>query len=271
MRVVSAIVAVAAALLFVSCTQGSEQSASRQKLLAEQDKPVIADEIGNALATARSGQEAEFRKYETSDLERLKADFAAQSQPRREAELQAEQTLWRKELLTPCAAMDSTDRPEVCIAVQGPTRLAFGQPVPLLIRWRNLPRGANIRLFVRNAAPAGERWQYAGPNGAILPDFRADTPSGTATLAWDGKSTWCAPGDMPMLCDNGEVGSFVVRAGILSGNDPFWPSWPALHPIPTQWFALDETPPIELTGPIRALRKAGGSSFGLVKIPHCEN
>jgi len=262
MRLLPSIIVIASALLLAARQQDSELSASRQTLLLEQGKPVINDEIGNALAAARSEREVEFRANEASDLERMKTDFAVQSQERREAELKAERTLWREERLTPCASTGSADKPEICIVPLGPTKLTFGQRVPLRIRWRNLPHAAHIRLFVRNAAPAGERWQYAGSNGAILPDFRASTSSGTATLVWDGKSTWCAPGDMPMLCDTGEVGSFVIRAAILSGTDPFWPSWPDRRPTPTRWLALDETPPIELTGDIRAFRNLGRSSFG---------
>lgn len=257
MRLLPTIIVISSALVLAACSETSEPSASRQKL-----GPIIDDQIGNALAAARSKREAEARAYEASDLQRMRADFEARSEERREAELKAERTLWREELLTPCAVMGNAQRPEICIEPSGPTKLTLGQPVSLRIRWRNLPHSAYIRLFVRNAAPAGERWQYAGPSGAILPDFRAETPSGTTTLAWYGKSTWCAPSDMPMLCDNGEVGSFVVRAGILSGTDPFWPSWPDMHPTPTRWLALHETSPIELTGNTRTFSRFGRSSFG---------
>ncbi len=235
--------------------------------VAEQRGPVSRDALGLALQTERIERERSRAQYAELDRKHERQRYEENAAARRAAEIERERQIWLPEIVTPCGRNRSDTRPAICVERSGPERRPLGTSVTLRLKWRNLPEGAYIRLWVRNGAAAGERWQYAGPNGAIVPDFAASAPSGTTVLQWDGKSTWCAPADLPMLCDNGEIGTYVVRAAILTGTDPFWPSWPARNPKPVQWLAVSETAPIAFSGNPRIFDNVPNVVFGPVNGP----
>lgn len=235
--------------------------------VVEQRGPVSEDVLGRALRAERIERERSMAQYADQDRTNERARFAEDAASRRMAELEHERRTWLPESITPCGQPQTTARPTICVERIGSANRQLGTPVELKLTWRNLPRGAYIRLWVISGAPAGNRWQYAGPSGAIIPDFEATDRSGATVLRWDGKSTWCAPADAPMLCDNAEIGEYVVRAGILTGTDPFWPSWPDRNPRPVNWLALSETAPIIFTGNPRVFDHVARTSFGPVNGP----
>jgi hypothetical protein len=235
--------------------------------VADQRGPVSADAVGRALQNERVERERSMARYAETDNRHERERYEKDAAARRAAELEREQQIWRSDRITTCRDTRAVSRPIICVERIGPENRQLNAPVDLQLTWSNLPHGAYIRLWVRNGAAAGERWQYAGPNGAIVADFVASAPSGTRVLHWDGKSTWCAPADLPMLCDNGEVGEYVVRAAILTGTDPFWPSWPAQNPTPVRWLALSETTPIAFTGNPRVFDRLPSITFGPVNGP----
>jgi hypothetical protein len=156
---------------------------------------------------------------------------------------------WEEAAETPCAGFGRGSAPQLCIEHLGPDSAAIGTPVTYRVRWRNLPDRAYIRVWSRNAALAGKRWAYMGPQGAIAQQSLGDAPAGDVRAIWDGRSIYCAPADAPMMCDAGEVGRYVLRAAIMTGSDPFWPSWPPMNPVPVVRHARSETRPFTLHGP----------------------
>lgn len=235
--------------------------------VVEQRGPVSEDVLGRALQAERIKRERSMARYADEDSANQRRRFEDDAVSRRKAELEHEQKTWLPKSITPCGQAQTTARPTICVERLGSASRQLGAPVELKLTWRNLPQSAYIRLWVINGASAGYRWQYAGPSGAIIPDFKALNPSGTTVLRWDGKSTWCAPADAPMLCDNAEIGEYVVRAGILTGSDPFWPSWPDRKPEPVTWLALSETAPIAFTGNPRVFDNVLTTAWGPVNGP----
>ncbi|MEO6216879.1 MAG: hypothetical protein ABIO86_12680 [Sphingomonas sp.] len=175
---------------------------------------------------------------------------------RRDMELRAEAML-RTVPITPCNQPVQAGRPQLCLKLAGSAEFPFGQPVPLRLAWRNLPQGAYIRVWAESAAPAGTRFLYAGPTGAITAESFGGKPAGEAGFVWDGKSVYCAPADLPMMCDAGQVGKFVLHAEILTGSDPFWPSWPPQHPVPVRHLAMAAPVVVTITGPPRPFGRPG--------------
>ncbi len=149
---------------------------------------------------------------------------------------------------TPCAVFGAGPAPQVCVELLSSPSTTLDEPVRLRLRWRGLPADGYIRLAVQSAAPAGTRYRYAGPSGAITADPIAGQPDGEKIVTWDGKGVYCAPADAPMMCDAGQVGRFTIRARMLTGNDPWWPSWPAQNPVPVKWLARSDAVDIEFTG-----------------------
>jgi len=238
-----------------------------QAPITEQRGPVSADALGLALQAERIERERSTAEYADTDRKSERERYEADAAARRTAEIERERQVWRPEKITGCHVSTEVSRPYLCVERIGAKARPLGEVVALRLTWGNLPAGAYIRLWVRNGAEAGERWQYAGPNGAIVPDFVASAPSGTTVLRWDGKSVWCAPSDIPMQCDVGEVGEYVVRAAILTGTDPFQPGWPAQNPTPARWLALSETAPIAFTGNPHVFEHVPTSTFGPVNGP----
>jgi len=173
-----------------------------------------------------------------------------------EAELKRERE-WTAGPMTPCTEFGRGTKPQVCIEHAGPANALLGSPVEYRVRWRNLPRKAYIRVWSRNAAPAGQRWRYMGPQGAIDGNVLGGSAEGDERRTWDGRSIYCAPSDAPMMCDVGEVGRYVLRAAVLTGSDPFWPSWPPLEPVPVRYHAQSETAPFALDGPPQPVARPG--------------
>jgi hypothetical protein len=60
-----------------------------------------------------------------------------------------------------------------------------------------------------------------------------------------------------MMCDAGQVGTFVLHAEILTGSDPFWPSWPPQHPVPVRHLAMAAPVVVTMTGPPRPFGRPG--------------
>jgi hypothetical protein len=176
-----------------------------------------------------------------------RAEYEKWGEGRAAAELEVERK-WQSGPLTPCASFGSGSAPQVCIEHVGPATVPIGTPVAYRVRWRNLPGGAYIRVWSRNAAEAGQRWKYMGAQGAVAPQALGGGAEGGERVTWDGRGVYCAPADMPMMCDSGEVGRFVLRAAIMTGSDPFWPSWPPIDPIPVVVRAQSETEPFVLDG-----------------------
>jgi hypothetical protein len=182
---------------------------------------------------------------------------------RHEQELGAEK-LRRAIPVTPCDQAAKAGQPQVCLKLAGRAEFPFGQPVPLRLSWRNLPPGAYIRVWADNAAPAGTRFLYAGPQGAITPGVFGGKPDGGAPFVWDGRSVYCAPADLPTMCDVGDVGQFALHADILTGSDPYWPSWPPQHPVPVRTLATAAPVTVTMTGAPRSFGSRGtryGSSL----------
>lgn len=173
--------------------------------------------------------------------------YAQSAEERRSGELRAEAD-WEQVRSTPCADFGVGTAPQLCIEYVGPPTITIGTPVTYRVRWRNLPAGGYIRVWSRNAAPAGERWKYMGAYGAVSPETLGGKASGDVRVSWDGRSIYCAPADGPMMCDAGEVGRYVLRAAIMTGSDPFWPSWPARNPVPVERYARSETASFTLEG-----------------------
>ena len=169
---------------------------------------------------------------------------------RRDLELRGE-AMRRAIPITPCDQPVQAGRPQVCLKLARSAEFPFGQPVPLRLTWRNLPPDAYIRVWAQSAAPTGTRYLYAGPSGAITAESFGGKPAGDAAFVWDGKSIYCAPGDLPMMCDAGQVGKFVLGAEILTGSDPFWPSWPPQHSVPVRRLAMTAPVVVTMTGPPR--------------------
>lgn len=175
---------------------------------------------------------------------------------RRDMELRAE-AMRRTIPITPCDQPVQTGRPQLCLKLAGRAEFPFGQPVPLRLAWHDLPSDAYIRVWAQSAAPAGTRYLYAGPSGAITPESFGGKPAGEAAFVWDGKSIYCAPGDLPMMCDAGQVGKFVLGAEILTGSDPFWPSWPPRHPVPVRHLAMAAPVVVTMSGSPRSFGRPG--------------
>lgn len=182
---------------------------------------------------------------------------------RRDAELRDEAML-RTIPTTPCDQPVQTDRPQLCLKLAGRAEFPFGRPVPLRLAWHNLPSGAYIRVWAESAAPAGTRFLYAGPTGAITADAFGGKPAGEAAFVWDGKSVYCAPADWPTMCDAGQIGKFVIRAEILTGSDPFWPSFPPQHPVPVRHLAMAAPVVVTMTGPPRPFGTPGQQAWSSV-------
>jgi hypothetical protein len=161
--------------------------------------------------------------------------------------------------VSPCADFGKGSGPQLCIELASAETVPLGSPVELRLRWRNLAAGQQIRLRVTSAAPVGTRYAYSGPQGAITSETFAGTPNGEQLIRWDGKSVYCAPADAPMMCDSGDVGRFRIEALLYTGDDPFWPSWPPMHPVPTHYLLRSEAPEVEFTGPPAITR---GSRYG---------
>jgi len=157
-----------------------------------------------------------------------------------------------------CAAFGSGRSPQLCIERLTPESVALGSPVALRLRWRNLSPDQLIRLRVTSAAPLGTRFRYSGPQGAITAQTFGRASAGDERITWDGKSLYCAPADAPMMCDAGNVGRFQIEALAFTGDDPFWPSWPPVHPVPTKFVVRSEALPIEFTGIPVIVRPFGG-------------
>lgn len=185
--------------------------------------------------------EHEFEKH------RLREEFKRYQAERAQAELQRERS-WQAGPITPCRSFGAGAAPQVCIEHEGAAEAPLGTPVRYRVRWRNLPQDAYIRVWSRNAAPAGERWAYLGAQGAIAPQALGGSREGDVRVNWDGASIYCAPADGPMMCDQGEVGRYVLRAAIMTGSDPFWPSFPLPNPVPVIHHAQSETAPFALEG-----------------------
>lgn len=189
-----------------------------------------------------------------------RAQYEKWGEDRAAAELEGERK-WQLGPMTPCEAFGSGSAAQVCIEHMGPAAVPIGTPVAYRVRWRNLPPGAYIRVWSRNAAPDGHRWKYMGAQGAIAPQALGGSSEGDVRVTWDGRGVYCAPADAPMMCDSGEVGRYVLRAAIMTGSDPFWPSWPPSKPVPvvnhaqseTQAFVLDGLPqPVARQGSFRS-------------------
>lgn len=177
---------------------------------------------------------------------------AAEEEKKREARFEAP--------ITPCGHFGRGSGPQVCLQRVSPETGPFGRPIDLRLRWRNLDPGQRIRVRVTSAAPAGSRYRYSGPSGAITERLFGATPNGDELVRWDGKSIFCAPADAPMMCDAGEVGRYRLEALLFIGDDPFWPSWPSPKPDPARILVRSEDPQIELTGPPRPLMRSRQSS-----------
>ncbi|MGQ3227917.1 MAG: hypothetical protein ACT6R2_03355 [Blastomonas fulva] len=198
-----------------------------------------------AFATSMAGIMADHR---AGDRKNAREGYEQWSEERRSSELR-EEAKWEQVQSTPCADFGVGDAPQLCIEYMGLPTIAIGTPVKYRVRWRNLPAGAYIRVWSRNAAHAGERWKYMGAYGAVAPGTLGGKASGDERVSWDGRSIYCAPADAPMMCDKGEVGRYVLRAAIMTGSDPFWPSWPARNPVTVARHARSETDPFTLDGP----------------------
>ena len=194
--------------------------------------------------------------YMTGD-ERQRIDaYRKWGEERAASELKTEME-WDRIGVTPCSAFGSGTRPQLCIEHLGPLTVAINTPVVYRVRWRNMPDGAYIRVWSRNGAAAGNRWKYSGAFGAIAPDVLRGSRNGDRRVSWDGRSVFCAPADGPMMCDAGEVGRYVLRAAIMTGSDPFWPSFPPQNPVPVVRFAQSETEPFTLDGPPQPITISG--------------
>jgi hypothetical protein len=160
------------------------------------------------------------------------------------SELQRE--MERKNIpVTYCNASSKKQDIYVCLKMMGPTSKPFGSVVKLKLKWSGLPPEAFIRIKVRSAAPAGQRYRYAGPVGAITNQPFGGTSEGEADIVWDGKSSRCAPTDLPIMCDEGEIGKFALTADVYTGDDPGHVGWPPIKPVPTKILATSE--PVLLT------------------------
>lgn len=189
------------------------------------------------------------QQMKRQEYEKMAADRSA-------AELASER-LWEEAASTPCVEFGLGAGPQVCIEHLGQPSAQIGTPVTYRVRWRNLPDGAYIRIWSRNAAAPGRRWAYLGAQGAVAPQALGGAPAGDVRASWDGRSAYCAPSDLPMMCDIGEIGRYVLRAAIMTGSDPFWPSWPPIKPVPVVRLARSETRPFTLKGPPQPVTVSG--------------
>lgn len=228
---------------------------NRELIAATPDDAYLTKEI-RAAYPGFIGQEAELATpmarimagYRAGDRREAREGYEQWSKDRRSSELREEAT-WKQVRSTPCADFGVGAAPQLCIEYVGSPTIAIGTPVTYRVRWRNLPAGAYIRVWSRNAAPAGQRWKYMGAYGAVSPETLGGEASGDERVSWDGRSIYCSPLDAPTMCDNGEVGRYVLRAAIMTGSDPFWPSWPLRNPVPVTHYARSETAPFTLDGP----------------------
>ena len=211
--------------------------------------------VGQEVELAKSSARV-MREYEAGD-DRHRRDALVESRKNRAAAELKEEQEWQRLPMTPCGNFAHGTGPQLCIEHEGPATSPIGHPVTYRVRWRNLPSGAYIRVWSRNAAPAGQRWQYLGAYGAIAADALGGSRDGDRRIQWDGRSIYCAPADAPMMCDAGEVGRYVIRAAIMTGSDPFWPSWPQLNPVPVIRLAQSETQPFTLDGPPQPVSTPG--------------
>lgn len=187
------------------------------------------------------------REYKSSDEKQRIDGYRNWGQDRAADELKRERE-WNDIGVTPCLKFGIGSKPQLCIEHVGSETVPINSPVAYRLRWRNLPSGAYIRVWSRNAASAGQRWKYMGAYGAIEVQSFGGSPDGDQQLKWDGRSVACAPVDAPMMCDSGEVGRYVLRAAIMTGTDPFRPGWPERNPFPVIRFAQSETMPFTLDG-----------------------
>lgn len=131
---------------------------------------------------------------------------------RREIEEQLEYEWWRSDLQRPCDG--STDKPAICVSIEGPEKRPLGTPVTLRIQWQNLSSDKGLVLQLTNAAPLGLRWRYSGRTGPIILEPITLTGSGTQTVEWNGTAIGCDPTDYPQWCEDVEAGRYTVRATV---------------------------------------------------------
>lgn len=180
----------------------------------------------------------EYRKRDDEDREESRRE---QRKAQIKADVDAEET-WRSIPKSDCAAFGKGAVPQICLEIEGPAARRFGKPVDYRLRWRNMPKDAGLRVWVVNAALPADRWKYMGPDGAITPVPLMGGTAGELRLSWDGKGIACAPTDAPMLCGDGQIGSYLMRAAIVTGADPFHVGWPEQNPPPTRYLASSERP-----------------------------
>jgi hypothetical protein len=203
--------------------------------------------VGQETALAASTARME-REYKEADERARREHYERWSAGMIEADL-ADENFWRATPITRCREFGSGSAPQLCLQIEGANERKFGNPIGYHVRWRNLPDDAYIRVWVVNAAPAERRSWYLGPRGSISLAPLGMTAEGNERVVWDGRSITCAPADAPMLCDMGQVGTYVLRAAIVTGADPFHVGWPSRLPVgPTRYHARSQAQPIRLTG-----------------------
>lgn len=202
--------------------------------------------IGQAreLGAATAKLDREYRQGDENERKKREEEWSAQQTK----DDLARESAWRAAPISNCGDFGSAPGPQLCIDIEGPRSREFGTPVVYRVRWWNLPKDAYVRVWAVNAAPAGERWKYLGAQGAISVSGLGRSERGDERLSWDGRSNACAPADAPMLCDRGQIGTYILRAAILTGSDPFHVGWPVLNPAPVAYRLRAETSSFALTG-----------------------
>ena len=252
--IVTAAVA-AAALAVASGKRGPAHADARNPYLTKAIKAAYPGFVGQDVELARRSTELA-SEYKAGDDRARRESDARGAKVLAQNELTKEEE-WNRVGTTPCKMFGQGAAAQLCIERLGPETRSINTPVAYRVRWRNLPARAFIRVWSRNAAPAGERWKYMGAYGAVAPAALAGSRDGDQQITWDGRSIYCAPADAPMMCDAGEVGQYVLRAAIMTGSDPFWPSWPIPDPVPVVRIAQSETRPFTLDGPPQPVAAAG--------------
>jgi hypothetical protein len=182
-----------------------------------------------------------------------------QSAPARTAAEHASERGWLAAPTTPCEAFGQGTEPQVCIEHLGPESIPIGTAVVYRLRWRNLPRGAHVRVGRRNAAPLGERWRYSGAPATIAIPTPVGSAAGDVRLTWSGRSILCERVRPP--CDVGEVGRYVLRATIQTRDDTAGHHLLVATPEPAVYHARSETRPFTLDGPPQPVARQFGYRY----------
>ena len=136
---------------------------------------------------------------------------------RRQDAVKREEEFWRAGLQRPCD--NSSRKPAICVAIEGPQERPLGMPVTVQVKWQNISDDAGLYLELINAAHPALRSSYIGRTGPIILKPIRLTGNGFQNITWNSTSIGCDPTDFPTWCDGVEQGRYIIRATLYEKAD----------------------------------------------------